>query len=505
MPGRAPLRPSRRRARVALLAAVVLVLVAAGAALVAPGPRRPAAVTVQPAVPGRLVPRSFLGLSMEWSSVQPFGAAARPAVVALLERLAAAARTPPALRVGGSSAEEAWWNPDGRPRPATVRHDVGPATLGALAALARALHAPVTAGLNLSLGDAPNALALARAARRRLGRRLEALELGNEPDLYTAARTTGPRTVQRLRKKTAYTPADYARDLARYRVVLRRGLRPPRPRLVAGGFAGRPSWVAALPGVLGREGGGIGALSGHRYALSGCAADPDADAERAALVSDDASRARMAGLRPLIALAHRHGVPLHVAELNSAPCGGTPGVSDTFAAAVWLTDALFALLREGADRVDVHTWDGAVYAPFARRGGAVRVRPPFYGMLAFARAAPRGSRLAGVRVVRAGDVRAWATVDGAGGVRLALIARGDRSSAVRVRVGRGRPCATVWLAAAPSLSARSGVAERRRTACPRDGAIAVDLPGPSLAVLTLPPAAKPQTRAARSAGRTSSP
>ncbi|MEY2533069.1 MAG: hypothetical protein QOF29_979 [bacterium] len=490
--------------RVALLGAAVLVLVAAGAALLVPGRRRPAVVTVQPAVPGRAVPRSFLGMSMEWSSVEPFGATARAAVVALLARLEAASRAPLALRVGGSSAEEAWWNPDGRPRPPTVRHDLGPATLGALAGLARALDAPVTIGLNLSLGDAPNALALARAAQRRLGRRLEALELGNEPDLYTAARTTGPRTVQRLRKKAAYTPADYARDLARELAVLRRGLEPPRPRLAAGGFAGRPSWIASLPGVLDGAGGRIGALSAHRYARSGCAVHPDAGAERAALVSDDASRARMAGLRPLVALAHRHGIPLHVAELNSAPCGGTPGVSNTFAAALWLTDALFSLLRAGADRVDVHTWDGAVYAPFQRRGAAVRVRPPFFGMLAFARAAPRGSRLAGVRLAGAGGVRAWATVDGAGRVRLALIVRDERPRAVRVRVRRGRPCATVWLASAPSLSARHGVIERRRAACPRDGAVALELPGPSLAVVELPPA-EPQARAARSAGRTSSP
>ena len=74
----------------------------------------------------------------------------------------------------------------------------------------------------------------------------------------------------------------------------------------------------------------------------------------------------MAGLAPLIAVAHARRLPLWVAELDSAPCGGAPGASNTFAAALWVTDALFALLRAGADRASVHTFDGAVARSPAR-------------------------------------------------------------------------------------------------------------------------------------------
>jgi hypothetical protein len=58
---------------------------------------------------------------------------------------------------------------------------------------------------------------------------------------------------------------------------------------------------------------------------------------------------------------------------------------------------------------------------------------------------------------------------------------------VRLAVGAGRPCATVRVTSAPSLAARAGIADppaARR--CPRGGALGLVLPGPSLAVVTLP-------------------
>jgi hypothetical protein len=470
----------------------VLVLAAAGAALSGGGHAGPARVTVDTARPGRAVPPSFLGLSMEWTSVAPFGGAARPGIVALLRPVAAAQGGALPVRVGGATADEAWWNPGHRrPRPPAVRQDIDAGTLGALARLARGLDAPVTLGLDLQDGDPANALALARAARRTFGPRLEALEIGNEPDLYARARTLGPPAVRRLRKRATYTPADYVRDAGRYLDALGAGLpAASRPRLVIGGFAGHPGWAATLPRIVAAHPGAVGAIAAHRYGLAACALDgANADARRARLLGTTASRERMAGLAPLIAVAHARHLPLWVAELNSAPCGGAPGASDTFAAALWLTDALFALLRAGADRAAVHTFDGALYAPFARAGATVTARPLLTGMLAFARAAPRGTRLTPVRIAGRDRLRAWATTAPDGTVRVALLAAVD-AKAVRVRIatGAGRPCATVRTTTAPALAARAGVAERpARTVCPRGRALALTVPGPSLTVVTLPP------------------
>jgi len=471
------------------MAVVVLVLAATAAAL-SGGRQGPPRIAVDTGSPGRAVPAPFLGLSMEWTSVGSYGGPARPGIVALLRRLEAASGAPLPLRIGGASGEESWWNPSRRgPRPPGVRHDIDPASLTALAGLARGLDAPVTMGLNLQDGDDRNALALARAAQRRLGGRLEGLEIGNEPDLYTAARTFGPPAVRRLRKRVRYAPADYVRDAGRYLDALAAGLPArSRPRLVIGGFAGSPTWPPTLPRLIARHPGTVGAIAAHRYGLSGCELGGDAASSRAALLATQASRERMAGLEPLVAIAHAHRLPLWVTELNSAPCGGAPGASDSFAAALWLTDALFALARAGADRAAVQTFDGAVYAPFARRGAGAVARPPFFGMLAFARAAPRGTHLVPVRIAGGGRVRAWATEAPDGTVRVALIAGVDaRSVRVRIATGPGRPCATVRVTSAPALAARAGIADRApRTVCPRGGAVPVEVPGPSLTVVTLP-------------------
>ena len=69
---------------------------------------------------GRVVPRAFLGLSIEWDSVGAY-AGPRGARSAGLRALLAplVARTGGvALRIGGDTADQAWWNPRGRPAPA---------------------------------------------------------------------------------------------------------------------------------------------------------------------------------------------------------------------------------------------------------------------------------------------------------------------------------------------------------------------------------------------------
>jgi hypothetical protein len=472
--------PAARLPALVAAAAAVSAVAACGATHRTPAPRKGhpgrALVTIDPARTGRAVPRSFLGLSTEWDSVEAYAGprghrrAALRALLAPLVREAGGL----ALRVGGDTADQAWWNPGRRPRPATVLQDVTPATLDAVAWLAHGLRGPVTLDLNLALGNPRNALALARAAQRRLPRRsLDTLEIGNEPDLYTRARVwrVPGHVHRRLQKRSRYGPDAYRRDVIPYLDVLSS---PPRPaaRLAVAGFAGG-AWWSSLPRLLDAARGRVGALSGHLYALPRCGgrAPP-----RSWLLTTAASRARAASLAPLAALARRRRLPMRVTELNSAACGGRPGLSDSFVAALWLTDTLFALLREGADQADVHTWAHARYALFDVAGARARPRPPLTAMLAFARAAPPASRL----LAAGGDLgrlRAWATIDSTRTVRVALIA----PTAVRVDVAAGdRRCGDLWVAGA----------RRRSTAraCPRHGRTTIALPARSLAVLTLPAA-----------------
>ncbi|MCW3002763.1 MAG: hypothetical protein JWQ20_2061 [Conexibacter sp.] len=462
----------------ALVAGIALTagLLAAEHAIVdGPRPRTtPAAVRIRTDRPGPTVGPSFLGLSIEWDSILPYTGPAghrRDDLLRLLAPLERAAGTPLALRIGGDTGDQAWWNPSRRPRPRNILQDVGPATLNAMAWLARGLHAPVTLGLNLALGDPANARALASQARRRLPRgALAALEIGNEPDLYRHARTfrRGGHVHRRLAKDPHYGVATYARQTDRY---LRTLAGPGAPRLVVGGFATN-GWWPALPRLLHGWGPRAGALAAHLYALPECTAPTPSAAW---LMSPVASRDRVATLRPLVGLARRHRLPLRIAELNSAACGGRPHLSDTRAAALWLTDTLFAALRVGAAGANVHTWRGARYAPFAVAGRAVVPRPPLAGMLAFARAAPTGSHLAAVSVQGASALRAWATVDARGVVRVALLA--PEAEHALLPAGGRTVCAEVWRFPA--------VRRARPCACPSADRYSIHLDAHSLAVVTL--------------------
>lgn len=419
------------------------------------------------------MPPSALGLSVEWDSLLAYTTPPRARTLTrLMARVSRLMGSPLALRVGGDSADQSWWNPSHRPRPPRVLQDITPHTLAALGTLARALGGPVTLDVNLALHDPLNAAALVRAAQRRLPHNaLDAVEIGNEPDLYTAAHTFGvPGHVhRRLLKYHRYSVARYIRDAGHYLIVLKRSLQPS-PQLGVAGFAGA-GWWSHLRGALRRWRRRASILSAHLYAVPGCGG-PTPPIRW--LLSARASRGRAATLAPLARIARAARLPMRVTELNSAACGGRAGFSDRFAAALWLTDTLFALLREGSRQTDLHTWQHARYAPFDARGERVVARAPLVGMLAFARAAPAGSRLANVHLAGAA-VRAWATVDAVGTVRVALIA--PRRIAAIVHIAGGGRCGSLWLATRHRRLTRS--------LCGLDGRYRVVVPAQSLAVFAV--------------------
>jgi len=409
--------------------ALVFLLAACG------GTPRPLTVTVR-IDRGRVVrtaPRSFLGISTEWDSVSDYAGPVGARADGLRRLLAPlAARTGGlALRIGGDTADQAWWDPHGRPSPPAVLQNITPTTLEAIGRLARALRGPVTLDVNLPLADPGNARALVEAAGRHLpAGALDTVEIGNEPDLYTRGRVFRvPGHVHlRLRKRVRYDPALYRRDLLPYLTVLSQRPRRAR-RLAIAGFATH-AWWPSLPGTIDAAHGEVGALSAHLYALARCSGSAPSASW---LLSSAASRGRVATLAPLVAIARRHGLPVRVTELNSAACGGRRGLSDSFASALWLTDTLFALLREGVAQADVHTWAHARYSVFTVAGTRATARPLLTGMSAFARAAPPGSRLLRTSV-RAGALRAWATLDRRGATRVASSRRRRSPPAC----GRGR-------------------------------------------------------------------
>ena len=431
-----------------------------------------AAVTVDVAHPGPTVPASFVGFSLEVPAAAAYaGTAAHPngALTRLLATLGAAQGRRSRCASGATRPTSPRGLPQRRRAPGRVRAAPGSCSAltgsgGCRGSRARRERRSPSASTSPPATPAARWPLLARSGRRCRRGALRTVEIGNEPDLYTrgVAFRSGRVVVRRIARRASYDQARYMADVSRYAGVLSAGLGRD-PALAAGGFGG-VAWDAALAPLLRGEQGRVGALSAHAYPLDGCPGHARRAVQLHRLLSDTAARGLAAGVARMVAIGRTAGVPVHVTEMNSATCGGFPGISDTFASALWVPGALFAMARAGAAGVDIHSWPLAPYAPFAfapGRGGAPRAqaRPLYYGLLLFADAAGHGSRLLPTQVSTDSGVRVWATLTRTGTLHVVAV-NPSSSNAARVTVaprGAGARPATLRFMRAPGLRARRGV------------------------------------------------
>ena len=497
----------------ALVVLVVLVLSRAGGGRSGsshPGTRSlgPAAVTVEAASPGRSVPFGFLGLSLEYPSVEAYAGtdplALDPVFVQLVRNLVPGQA--PVLRIGGDSTDRTWWPTPGLPRPAGVKYAIGDRWLGVTRALARELSARLILGLDLEADSPELAAAEARALLNGVGAGpIRALELGNEPDLYATFpwyRTPEGRHI--TGRPSSYDIASLIADFTTFAAAL-----PDRP--LAGPSLGAPQWTRQLARFLSTAP-RIGLVTLHRYPLQLCyTSRREPRYPTVAHLLEPASSIGLAdSFAPYVAIAHARRLSLRIDELNSVSCGAVPAVSQTFASALWALDTLFAMVRVGVHGVNIHTFPGAGYELFRLRRVDRRwqgmVAPEYYGLMMFARAAPAGARLLGVDGGVNGDVRTWATRTPDGTIRVTMINAGDQARPVSLGVAGARfGRAVLERLTAPSVLAHrgvtlggqsfgtrtfTGVLTGRLAASvltPARGRYAVELPADSAALIVLSP------------------
>jgi hypothetical protein len=466
-------------------------------------PRGATLVTISDGPTGRPIPPGFVGLSLEYSAVRAYTGhdprAINPVFVQLIRNLAPGQS--PVLRIGGDSTDSTWWPVPRMSRPLGISNDLSPGWLAATRVLAQQLGARLILGINLKADSPAIAGAEASAFLNGIGRRyIEALEIGNEPEVY--GRLTwyiAPDGRRVYARPWAYGLPQYIAELSRIRAAL-----PPAPLAApATGFRDQLPYL----GQLLQADPGLGLVTFHRYPLNRCFTAPSSRQypTLSNLLSPFASRGLMWGAPRYIALAHAHGVPFRVDEMNSIACGGQRGLSDTFASALWAIDTLFEMARSGVDGVNFHTFPGARYSLFQfARGGRAQafVHPEYYALLAFAHAAPAGSRLVPAAVRGPASVRAWAT-DGPGAVRhVVLINDGAGPRRVLVRMPASTAGATLALLKAPNVLATAGITLGGQTfgpstttglltgplrttqLAPAAGTYAVRLPAASAAIVT---------------------
>ncbi|HXE14949.1 MAG TPA: glycosyl hydrolase family 79 C-terminal domain-containing protein, partial [Bryobacteraceae bacterium] len=222
-------------------------------------------------------------------------------------------------------------------------------------------------GLNMGTGTPEAAADEAAYVMDTIGSKLIAFQLCNEPDLFYRNKI----------RKSDYDFAQFADEWQRFFQAIR--ARVPNAPFAGPDTAYNNEWLVPFTKRFKNE---AVFLSQHYYA-EGPPTDPSMTIERL-LRPNPALEAEFAGMRKTV---QESGLPFRLAETNSCYRGGKPGVSDTFASALWGADLMYQLASEGGMGINFHGGGYGVYTPIAgTREDGFLARPIYYGMLLFAQA-----------------------------------------------------------------------------------------------------------------------
>lgn len=418
------------------------------------------------------MPADFMGFSYETAQLADptYFSAAHAALVAQFRKLGNRGT----LRIGGNLSDLTLWGglandaraiPDqanikarfewglvtrraGINRPATITAE----SIAALGEFLKATEWKLIYGLNLGTGTPERAAEEAACVVESTGASLVAFQVGNEPDRFAGL----------LRPRNW----DFNRYWDEYQTYVKAvRARVPRAPFAGPDVAVNTDWARQFAG---RAKGDAVLLTSHYYAM-GPPERPEMNAER--LLRRDPRLAGEAAM--MVAAAKAAGMQYRLTEGNSCFHGGKPGVSDSFASALWAADYLLFLAQAGCAGVNVQTGGEGDYAAFVEEQNRLKDRPLFFGLQFAQRFA--GATFRETRLEAKGNVCAYAARRG-DEVLLALINKDAIPVEVTVAgLPVGRTITDNWLLSAPTLEETTSI-EWRQTEV-RD----------SLAMFSVPP------------------
>jgi Glycosyl hydrolase family 79 C-terminal beta domain len=440
----------RRRIKGLVLSVAMLVLavtcVPAATAAVVP-------VTVKANVTQH-VDSGFLGLSFEIRGMAGYTGddpkAVNPVFEQLIRNLAPGQR--PVLRLGGDTGDWTWYPVAGMKRPLGVRYSLSNRWLAVMKSLAQAVDARMIMAVNLEVNSTRVADTEAHEFIAGIGSPwLEALQLGNEPELYNVLAWYAVNNVPVYGRPASWNIPAF---LSNYAKIAR-----SMPDFeLAGPEVGAPAWVDGIGQFLQSEP-RVKIVTVHRYAL-GCDLSPPSTISD--LLSDTNTRDFTSGLGPALSAAHQRGDQIRLDETSTVTCGGQEGLSNTFAAALWDLDASFEVAQRGFNGINFHTREGIANQLFtfneSHKLWSADVEPDYYGLLAFAQATPAGSAILGTTGPTSGPLHVWATKAPNGVERVVLINMAQKSGrTVALRGTTNAQSVTLERLTAPSAGATGNV------------------------------------------------
>ncbi|MGH3167501.1 MAG: glycosyl hydrolase family protein [Trebonia sp.] len=431
-----------------LIAAPVLASAAPAGAATAPP-----VITISPTTTGTSLTAASEGLSFEASDLALPGFTDGD-LASYLDTISPSS----VIRIGGNTVDETFWTSTGETAPSWAIATITPADLTALAGLARASGWKVILGVNLKEYDPARAASEAQYAQAVLGSSLRAIEIGNEPDLYSQYESD---------------PSQYMTDFAAYVSAIEQAA--PGVPIEGTDAAGAPdgsfqqAFVSSQKALAAPQ---VNELTSHYYPLtsSTCGGSPTIAELLGTTVRDnEKSEADEA-----VAAAAPLGVPAVIDEGNSVVCEGQQGVSDVFASALWEIDDQLVTAREGVAGDYMHgtvlqcdtakplfMYYTPLCAPTAAdaSAGDLAAQPEYYG-LAAVRDVGSGAFLNLSDPVWA-DVRAYAVQHSNGTMTVVLDDVDDPSTTgpttVQLDLGASYGWASQVDLAASGLTATSGI------------------------------------------------
>ncbi|MFL6110038.1 MAG: glycosyl hydrolase family protein, partial [Catenulispora sp.] len=357
---------------------------------------------------------------------------------------------PSNLRIGGNTLDrDTLWVPAGQappdPKPEWVQDVVTPTDIKRLRGLLDATGWTAEVGVNVGHWDRALAADQIRAMDRLLGKRLVAIECGNEPDQWEGKALRPP----------GYAYPQYHADWSACADLA------GHPRIAGPDTAGTSSsWASSLAAD---EHDRMAMLTVHQYA-----AGPDITIDRMLSPAQITSQLHAVGSN--LAAARAAGLPMRVDEANSAYSGGVDGVSNKYASALWVVDYGLSMAQAGLAGVNIHgglgvcndpIWNGKFqrYTPICAASQAYelaqsyKVMPIYYGIW-MARQMGHG-RFLPVTVDTTRNISAYAVKGDDGRTRIALVQKDATAAApvdVTLSIGGGARSARVLRMTGPALN-----------------------------------------------------
>jgi hypothetical protein len=270
------------------------------------------------------------------------------------------------LRIGGNSLDTTVWSAHG---PGNTSGQVSPADVDHLAEFIALTNWKVLYGVNLGTSTPSLAAAEVAYVQSKLGHSLIGFEIGNEPEEYYLSYYP-----------TGWNRAAFEALWQQFRAAI---VATTPSAIITGpdtGGNGSSGNVTAwsVPFTQGPCGKLISLLTQHYYHGNG----HSANATVKNLVSVDPNL--VPACAALKSAASARNIPFRISETNSYLYGGSPGVSNAYASALWAIDHLFNIALCGASGVNMQGGDVGYYTPIANSGSTViEARPEYYGLLLF--------------------------------------------------------------------------------------------------------------------------